>query len=339
MLRYVPHHISKRFWVAGTILGLLCTIFSYSYTYQGQPNHLWPGILHHFGSMIDYDTGEACDLSGTVPFNVSYGWPLPYWGQSGTFNDSGCGRGISRIMPVQFIIDAILFILISFGILYLMKRLYQATLLKIKRRRVRRLILALLILGVVIALWLAYLITSETPIPFIGCLPDRQLYSIGTTGARCMTPQENVNWSQQVCLNGLCPICLSQNTMIATPDGPKQVTHLRAGELVWSITASGQRMSVPIVKTTRRHVPDHTHLLDVALADGRHLLVSPNHPTASYVLFKYLRPGETLDGSTIMSIASVDYSGSYTYDLLPESPTGDYWANNILVGSTLKELQ
>src|SRR6266705_416351 len=135
---------------------------------------------------------------------------------------------------------------------------------------------------------------------------------------------------------GGCPICLSNMTEIDTQVGRKAVTALRRGDLVWSIDGWGRRVLVPIDMTSRRAVPAATMLLAVGLRDGRSLYVSPSHPMASGRLFSALTVGYELDGSVVASIKAKPYFGGYTYDLLPRSASGEYWANGILVGSTLK---
>jgi hypothetical protein len=77
-------------------------------------------------------------------------------------------------------------------------------------------------------------------------------------------------------------------------------------------------------------------MVHIILDDKRELYVSPNHPTADYRLFVNLLAGDTLDGSKIKSAELVLYNGTYTYDILPSSQTGFYWADGILVKSTLK---
>ena len=52
--------------------------------------------------------------------------------------------------------------------------------------------------------------------------------------------------------------------------------------------------------------------------------------------FGKLLVDETLDGSKITSVNQELYNGIYTYDILPSGNTGDYWANGILVKSSLK---
>ena len=48
-----------------------------------------------------------------------------------------------------------------------------------------------------------------------------------------------------------------------------------------------------------------------------------------------LRVGDQLDGSTITKWELVPYAGGRTYDLLPAGATGFYWANGIVLSSTL----
>ncbi len=71
------------------------------------------------------------------------------------------------------------------------------------------------------------------------------------------------------------------------------------------------------------------------LADGRKLFASPAHPTADGRALSDLLPGDLLDGSRITQIEQTVYTGGATYDILPSGPTGFYWANGILLGSTL----
>jgi hypothetical protein len=47
--------------------------------------------------------------------------------------------------------------------------------------------------------------------------------------------------------------------------------------------------------------------------------------------------GDSLDGGIILSAERARYTGSATYDLLPAGETGFYWANGILIASTLMD--
>ena len=136
--------------------------------------------------------------------------------------------------------------------------------------------------------------------------------------------------------NRPCPICLSENTLIDTSNGPVNVKELREGMTVFTQDSSGHKDNATILKTGRTLVPPGHRMVHVVLDDKRELYVSPNHPTADGRLFGELLGGNTLDGSKIKSIEQVSYNGTYTYDILPSGKTGFYWANEILVDSTLK---
>ena len=134
----------------------------------------------------------------------------------------------------------------------------------------------------------------------------------------------------------LCPICLSENTVIDTPNGPINVKELKTGMTVLTQDSSGHKQTAIILKTGRTLVPTDHIMVHVVLADKRELYVSPNHPTSDGRLFGGLLVGDDLDGSKIKSAYQVPYNGTYTYDILPSGQTGFYWANGILVASTLK---
>jgi hypothetical protein len=76
-------------------------------------------------------------------------------------------------------------------------------------------------------------------------------------------------------------------------------------------------------------------MVHVVLVDGRELLVSPGHMTADGRALGTLTPGDGLDGSTVKTWELVPYTGGRTYDILPAGGTGRYWANGILLASTI----
>jgi hypothetical protein len=133
----------------------------------------------------------------------------------------------------------------------------------------------------------------------------------------------------------VCPICLAASTMIATPAGPVRITAVRVGMIVWTQDGAGRRVAAPVIQIGSMPVPAGHLMVHVALADGRELLVSPGHRTADGTPVGELNAGEPLDGSTIALFELVPYTGDRTYDLLPAGPTGRYWANGILLSSTL----
>jgi len=132
-----------------------------------------------------------------------------------------------------------------------------------------------------------------------------------------------------------CPICLAASTMIATPNGPVRVTDVRVGTIVWTESAEGSRIAEPVVEVGSMVAPAGHLVVHLVLADGRELLVSPGHMTADDRALGMLKIGDALDGSTITRWELVPYAGERTYDLLPAGSTGRYWANRILLASTL----
>ena len=132
-----------------------------------------------------------------------------------------------------------------------------------------------------------------------------------------------------------CPICLAASTMIATPNGPVRVTDVRVGTIVWTESAEGSRIAEPVVEVGSMVAPAGHLVVHLVLADGRELLVSPGHMTADDRALGMLKIGDALDGSTITRWELAPYAGERTYDLLPAGSTGRYWANGILLASTL----
>jgi len=132
-----------------------------------------------------------------------------------------------------------------------------------------------------------------------------------------------------------CPICLAASMMIATPGGPVRVTDVRVGTVVWTQAADGSRIAAPVVEVGSMEAPAGHMMVHLVLADERELLVSPGHKTADGRAAGTLQKGDQLDGSTITTWQLVPYAGRRTYDLLPAGATGHYWANGILLSSTL----
>jgi hypothetical protein len=132
-----------------------------------------------------------------------------------------------------------------------------------------------------------------------------------------------------------CPICLAAATLISTPAGNVRVTDMKPGMLVWTARADGERIAAPVIEVGSIQVPAGHMMVHLVLADGRELLASPGHRTADGRQLGSLAAGDRLDGSTITHWELVPYTGDRTYDLLPAGQTGTYWANGILLSSTL----
>jgi len=132
-----------------------------------------------------------------------------------------------------------------------------------------------------------------------------------------------------------CPICLARGTLIDTPMGPVPVEELKQGALVWTSDESGQRVEAIILKTSSTIVPDNFQIISIKLNDGRIITASPGHPSAEGKALGDYVAGEILDGGFIISVENVLYTVGVTYDILPSGATGFYWANGVLLGSTL----
>jgi hypothetical protein len=133
-----------------------------------------------------------------------------------------------------------------------------------------------------------------------------------------------------------CPICLAASTLISTPRGDVRVTEIKVGMLVWTASADGTRIAEPVLEIGSTLVPPTHLMVHLALADGRQLLASPGHRAADGRALGSLARGDSLDGSTVTTWELVPYAGDRTYDLLAAGPTGTYWADGILMASTLK---
>lgn len=135
---------------------------------------------------------------------------------------------------------------------------------------------------------------------------------------------------------GGCPRCLSGNTLIDTPNGNINVKELKKGMLVLTSNRLGHRQPAIILKIGKAQVPPTHKMVHLVLDNGRELFASQGHPTADGRIFGDVKPGDVIDNSYVKSVELVPYGQEYTYDILPSGDTGYYWANEILVGSTLK---
>lgn len=131
------------------------------------------------------------------------------------------------------------------------------------------------------------------------------------------------------------PICLTKGTLIDAPDGPVPVEQLYKGMAIWTVGHSGKRIAAAVVETTMTPVPSLFQVVRVGLNDGRSVTAAWRHPTAEGRALGEYHVGDTLDGALVIVVEYVIYNGGATYDLLPTGSTGLYWANGILLKSTL----
>ena len=132
-----------------------------------------------------------------------------------------------------------------------------------------------------------------------------------------------------------CPICLARGTLIDTPAGAVPVEELHQGMAVWSRDDSGKRVVATVIKTSVTSVPSSFQMVIVRLNDGRTVTASPGHPTADGRPLGDYRAGDSLGGVEIIAVEYLSYENAATYDLLPSGATGLYWANGVLLRSTL----
>jgi len=132
-----------------------------------------------------------------------------------------------------------------------------------------------------------------------------------------------------------CPICLARGTRIATPSGDIAVEDLRVGDVVWTLDAAGSRVALPLVDIGSTPVPATHRIVQLRLSDGRAVDVSPGHPTVDGRKVGDLAAGDRYDGAVVVSAELIPYAGGATFDVLPAGATGTYWANGVLLGSTI----
>jgi hypothetical protein len=133
-----------------------------------------------------------------------------------------------------------------------------------------------------------------------------------------------------------CPICLAVGTRIATPGGEVAVEDLHEGDVVWTRDEHGNRVAAALVVVGSTPVPTTHEVVRVALDDGRVVTASPGHPTADGRQMGDLGVGHELDGAHVAIVERFRYGSGATYDILPAGATGAYWANGIVLGSTLR---
>jgi hypothetical protein len=147
---------------------------------------------------------------------------------------------------------------------------------------------------------------------------------------------DGTHWSEVLCAC-VGVSCVSKGVQIDGPEGSIAIESLRVGDTVWTVDESGERIAAPILRVSRVPVPEGYEIVHLVLDDGRELWVSPGHPTADGRTIEDFVPGDLLDGARVTRADLIRYTESATYDILPSGGTGLYWANGILIGSTLAD--
>jgi len=117
---------------------------------------------------------------------------------------------------------------------------------------------------------------------------------------------------------------------------PEAVQDLRVGMSVWTLDVAGRRVAASVVQVARAYAPTTHQMTRLRLDDGREVFASPGHPTADGRTLAQLYRGDALKDARVVSAERVRYAENYTYDILPSGGAGAYWANGILLGSTLR---
>jgi len=181
---------------------------------------------------------------------------------------------------------------------------------------------------------------KEYPVPFFPgpvTLRIGEIVSNGCTITLTLTRigGNTATFIKNTDLNRPCTKCLAEDTLIDTPSGLVPVKDIRAGSPVWTTDKAGRRVSGVVTKTSKVPVLLTHRMIHLALDDGRELVVSPGHPTADGRSVGDLMRGDLYDGASVASAERLPYGESATYDILPSGETGLYWANGILLDSTL----
>lgn len=142
--------------------------------------------------------------------------------------------------------------------------------------------------------------------------------------------------SQEELFGTSCPICLARDTLIDTPGGPVAVDLLQPGDPIWTVNAAGVRVPSTVERVGSVPVPSTHQVVRLLLDDGRTVDVSPGHALTDGRHAGDLKPGDEVDGGAVVAADLVDYGGGRTFDVLPAGDTGYYWANGILLASTLR---
>jgi hypothetical protein len=151
-------------------------------------------------------------------------------------------------------------------------------------------------------------------------------------GVRCMTPN-----ATGTCPVGCAPLCecVSPGTRIAAARGEVPIEELRVGDLVYSVHDEAIVL-VPLLQAESRPVENH-HVQRLSLSDGTVLEVSEGHPMGDGTSFGSLAVGDVRGSLSVTAIERIPYQHGFTFDILPDSSTGTYFAGGVLMGSTLFE--
>src|SRR5439155_26662398 len=99
---------------------------------------------------------------------------------------------------------------------------------------------------------------------------------------------------------------------------------------------TGARVEGPLVEIGGAPLPARHRIVELGLSVGRAVDVAPGHPAADGRKVGGLAAGDGYDGAVVVSAELIPYAGGATFDVLPAGATGTYWANGVLLGSTIR---
>ncbi len=130
--------------------------------------------------------------------------------------------------------------------------------------------------------------------------------------------------------------CLALGTKISSLKGRIAVERLKKNDLVWTVDARGNKMLQPIIRIKKTYVGNSHIICSLFLSDKRQISVSPLHPLFSeQSAVKDLKKGDIYNDAMVIKNEIQFYRSFYTFDILPAGESGAYFANGILLGSTL----
>ena len=131
-----------------------------------------------------------------------------------------------------------------------------------------------------------------------------------------------------------CPRCLPAATRIATPDGDRDIAELAIGDPIFTLDDAGHRIAARVLWIGTTRIAGGHQMVRITLADGRVVSGSAPHPDASGRALGDLARGDRLDGSRVVRVEVVPFTGDQTWDVLPSGSSGLYVADGVVLRST-----
>lgn len=147
------------------------------------------------------------------------------------------------------------------------------------------------------------------------------------------------------CFGNSLPGCFLAGTMVATPDGDRPIEKLEAGDAIWCVDESGQKVLGRVADTIRDTSHGYYQLNGSTSATGAHrfLAINPRnagaaryeqHALGQWTPLEDISPGDylnTIDGGTEV-VRTIDFvnQGVRVYNLEVQ-PHHNYFANGHLV--------